>query len=843
MRRIGLALSGGGFRATLFHLGLVRFLREAGVLPEVTHITSVSGGSILAAHLALNWGRYNGEDHQFEAAAREVVDFVRLDIRNRIIRRYPLAMPIRALQRLAMRRPSRQLTRTGLLEYHYEHFLYGDKCLFELPEQPRLYILATNLSEGCLCSFTRDGLLMQKRLTGRRFRFDRVHVGLATVPMAVTASSAFPGFFAPLELSAGEVGANPGEFPRQTFTDGGVFDNLGVRMFRCLERSWMARELPLRREEFVDVDRVVALVQAAAGASGESPVGWLAQQVDLQCTRQRNGNAQPPCPELADRLVAGVWDVIRGRDLARDPAFGSVQPSDSEAEVLLHYARDERRELDPGEQMWLNRQMVDAAFRQATGAPCFRALSTCFDGVLVSDAGKPFQTIPLSRAGTLLGTAMRASDILMDRVWQLEKDTFEDTPGFVFAPITRVVEPAEDPTAMHPEIQRHAATIRTDLDRFSELEIGSLIRHGYCVARQACRSQPDLFGKQLPDGPPWDPTQAPVAEPATAAVSGTETNNSKRPPCTATLASRQLQASSQRRIWSTLASYRDWTTFIYVPLLVPILLLLPIYLARMYRDSQVYSQLMESVIMSSPDYQTMKSLLQDGTPKFWKGDEFRRVGAVQPPTNAGFEVISDCRILDFRNWNLAAGSSDPNARVYGYRRVRVRKTPAPVSAQEPKASAPDQRFVSHVYSRSAKGELRFPEQRLIPDVVLCEKDSGPMKYTWELTYDFSKIPPGETVDLLAELMAREGIQATDVHAQSVTFTVEQPSAVFSIWMLLPEGRAYRSFDLIRYKVDEPCSVETVEPTHRFTSEDQTMIAFGLLAVKPGYTYECRWTFR
>ena len=27
---IGLALSGGGFRATLFHLGLVRFLRDAG---------------------------------------------------------------------------------------------------------------------------------------------------------------------------------------------------------------------------------------------------------------------------------------------------------------------------------------------------------------------------------------------------------------------------------------------------------------------------------------------------------------------------------------------------------------------------------------------------------------------------------------------------------------------------------------------------------------------------------------------------------------------------------------------------------------------------------------------
>ena len=55
MNKIGLALSGGGFRATLYHLGLVRFLRDAGILSRVTHITSVSGGSVIAAHLVLNW--------------------------------------------------------------------------------------------------------------------------------------------------------------------------------------------------------------------------------------------------------------------------------------------------------------------------------------------------------------------------------------------------------------------------------------------------------------------------------------------------------------------------------------------------------------------------------------------------------------------------------------------------------------------------------------------------------------------------------------------------------------------------------------------------------------------
>src|SRR6202008_4614656 len=82
MKKIGLALSGGGFRATLYPLGLVRFLRDAGILPSVTHITSVSGGSIIAAHLVLNWDRYNGSPNEFDAAASELLDYVRLDVRN-----------------------------------------------------------------------------------------------------------------------------------------------------------------------------------------------------------------------------------------------------------------------------------------------------------------------------------------------------------------------------------------------------------------------------------------------------------------------------------------------------------------------------------------------------------------------------------------------------------------------------------------------------------------------------------------------------------------------------------------------------------------------------------------
>src|SRR5206468_5845489 len=122
MKKLGLALSGGGFRASLFHLGLVRFLRDAGILPQVTHITSVSGGSIIAAHLVMNWGRYNGSANEFDAAAAELLTFVRLDVRNRITRRFALTLALRWPRRL-LRRSNRKPTRTGLLEYHYEKYL------------------------------------------------------------------------------------------------------------------------------------------------------------------------------------------------------------------------------------------------------------------------------------------------------------------------------------------------------------------------------------------------------------------------------------------------------------------------------------------------------------------------------------------------------------------------------------------------------------------------------------------------------------------------------------------------------------------------------------------------
>ena len=59
---IGIAMSGGGFRAMLFHAGALARMNELGLLSRAQRISSVSGGSIMSGHLALCWSALGKTD-------------------------------------------------------------------------------------------------------------------------------------------------------------------------------------------------------------------------------------------------------------------------------------------------------------------------------------------------------------------------------------------------------------------------------------------------------------------------------------------------------------------------------------------------------------------------------------------------------------------------------------------------------------------------------------------------------------------------------------------------------------------------------------------------------------
>ncbi len=147
--------------------------------------------------------------------------------------------------------------------------------------------------------------------------------------------------------------------------------------------------------------------------------------------------------------------------------------ADAGAQTLFDHVVESGRELDLDDAHWLNRQIMESAFRKVIGRPCLRLASQEFDGILVSDAGGKFKATRDVRRGGLVSTALRSSDILMDRVWQLELEASANTSGVIYLPISEVVGKAQDRWALDPEIQRQAAQIRTDLDRFTNLEISA----------------------------------------------------------------------------------------------------------------------------------------------------------------------------------------------------------------------------------------------------------------------------------------------------------------------------------------------------------------------------------
>ncbi len=221
---IALALSGGGFRATLFHLGVVRYLRSTNQLQRVRHIASVSGGSILAAHLATNWSLYTGSAEDFNRASEALLKFTARDVRGRIVRRIPWLMGRRLLPRFL---PIPRNT-TDLLVRELRR-LYKDINLADIntmePSAPRFSFVATNLTYPGITIFENDRVVRYSMSGEECATYEGTSV---PVHIAVACSAAYPAFFPPMALSHADLRVTD-DYGVQYHTDGGVIDNQGLQ--------------------------------------------------------------------------------------------------------------------------------------------------------------------------------------------------------------------------------------------------------------------------------------------------------------------------------------------------------------------------------------------------------------------------------------------------------------------------------------------------------------------------------------------------------------------------------------------------------------------------------------
>ncbi|MDA7864533.1 hypothetical protein N9B24_00250 [bacterium] len=320
---------------------------------------------------------------------------------------------------------------------------------------------------------------------------------------------------------------------------------------------------------------------------------------------QEISNSISPSEESVIAAFNNIGSVLKTEQLHREPAFRNLSLLDEGAQSLLHEYSDSPDPMEGTDAIWLNRQLISQVLEQETGQPCLRKSADRIDGILVSNAGASFKVRADGRAGGLMSTAMRATDILMDRVCQLEMDSFERSSGSLFVPITQIVTQGQDSYAPHPEIQRQAALIRTDMDRFTDLEVSTLVQHGYCVARQRCCNVKGLSSTPESSGKPWNPIEV------QARGSGRQSDErvSLNDESTALATAKWLKKSASRHVFSTLLAINDWPTYIWAPLFLAIVFTLPYMLYRSNKIAWQQSYVLEAVSKTSPVYRKILGLL------------------------------------------------------------------------------------------------------------------------------------------------------------------------------------------------------------------------------------------
>ncbi len=310
-RRIGFAASGGGYRATLLHVGALWRLNELGWLIKIDRFSGVSGGSITLGRLAACWPDLSwsgGEATNFKTlVADPLIHFARgarLDLPAVLHGMLPW------------------LRGCNYLERAYRDQLVGALRLNELPEHPQFTFNATSMQSGVSFRFT--------RVYARDYRVGCLPYPAISLAAAIAASSAFPPFLSPYRLDLRATPLLP--VPNSPFderfrtavvlTDGGVYDNLGLQ---TLERF----------------GTVIASDAGAAGVAEAAPTGvWPLQVLRVLALLSEQTRARRR-HEFFERIGLG----LRTGTLWTFKTLVADAPAPPDGVPLLHVDPDRQKQL------------------------------------------------------------------------------------------------------------------------------------------------------------------------------------------------------------------------------------------------------------------------------------------------------------------------------------------------------------------------------------------------------------------------------------------------------------------------------------------------------------------
>jgi NTE family protein len=249
-KKIGLALSGGGYRAAAFHLGVFSKLNKLNLLEHIDVISTISGGSIAGAYYLLNKDDYSKFELNFIKALQKSVIKKILFSRRIIITIVFLFLLIATSTFIFIRQENIAaflapvflfiilvfyfqfffLPFSNQKEKAYRKIFFNNNKLSDFPDSPVIAINSTNLETGTLFTFSK----LKVSDSSYEYPKDGIHSikfrpETFNISFAVACSTAVPVPFNPFKL-AREHFKNEENYKRvsPSLSDGGLYDNQGI---------------------------------------------------------------------------------------------------------------------------------------------------------------------------------------------------------------------------------------------------------------------------------------------------------------------------------------------------------------------------------------------------------------------------------------------------------------------------------------------------------------------------------------------------------------------------------------------------------------------------------------
>lgn len=332
--RIGLALSGGGYRAAVFHTGVLQALETLGI--RVSNLSTVSGGSLIGSFYSVG-----GDPRDF---AKAIADG-RLDLKRELMLAHnalrlvvPAEVPGVGVRLLPFGDFNRLDVQRALIDRVLLSGSPLDGGLGKAEPQvgaPRLMIAVTDLTYGAQIGLLPDGFL---RLGTER---NEVYRGATykewkqlTLANRVAISGAFPVAFPPRIWKIDDihpVGATGVGERQMLLADGGLRDNTGVHLLQVAESEAdpAAKEYGVQDSKMPAEWKLDAILSSDGGAVFgvfEQPGGafsLLPRVFELGAIQtERKAPPPDPCEQLSyfpTRISASLQNIDPDRQFRLHP--------------------------------------------------------------------------------------------------------------------------------------------------------------------------------------------------------------------------------------------------------------------------------------------------------------------------------------------------------------------------------------------------------------------------------------------------------------------------------------------------------------------------------------------